>query len=96
MLGKLEPTILMLAIASVGMLSFFIGNAVHHLVKDDAYGVVGNTAIIFTGFLVTIEYGDRVGLIFRNLDDLFFVGLAGSCVALIVLSMFKMASNRLL
>lgn len=96
MLGKLDMTFLMMAVASIGMLSFFIGNAVHHLVKDDAYGVIGNTGIIFAGFVATIEYGNRIGLKFRDLDDLFFYGLAGSCVILIVLSMFKMASNRLL
>ncbi len=94
MLGKLDTSFLLFAIAIVGMLAFFIANAINALVREDAYGVTGNTIIITAGFLATVEYGSQYGLTFRNLTDVFLYGLAGAFATIFILSMVKMFANR--
>jgi hypothetical protein len=94
MLGKLDTSFLLFSLAIIGMLSFFIGNAINALIKDDAYGVTGNTIIVTAGFVVTVEYGQRYGLNFRNLQEVFLYGLAGAFAVMFVLAMAKIIVNR--
>ncbi len=94
MLAKLDFAFLLLALSVIGMLSFLIGNAINSILKQDSYGVLGNTAIMIAGFIITIEYGTRVGLRINALDEAVFAGLGGAFALLFVLSFFKIVSNR--
>jgi hypothetical protein len=96
MLRQFDTTFMLFAVCIIGMLSFFIGNAIHHLVREDAYGVIGNTVIITAGFIITVEYGNRFGIAFNGLNEMFLYGLAGSFAVLLFMSLLKMASNRFL
>lgn len=96
MFGKLDFAYLLLALAVIGMLSFLIGNAINNILKQDAYGVIGNTLIMASGFIITVEYAPRFGLRVNALDEAVFAGLGGAFAILLVLSVGKMVSNRYL
>lgn len=94
MLEKLDFAYLLLAIAVIGMLSFLIGNAINSILRQDSYGAMGNSAIMASGFLITIQYGPRYGLHINGFDEAVFAGLGGAFALLFVLSFFKIVSNR--
>ena len=94
MLEKLDLTYLGLALIVIGMLSFLVGNAINSILKNDSYGSFGNTAIVASGFLITIQYGPRFGLRINGLDEAIYAGLGGAFALLFLLSFAKMVSNR--
>ena len=67
MLWNLDPAWLMMAIATVAVLSYFFGAALHWLMREDGFGSFGNAIIISTGFFLAILVANQQGYNLRDL-----------------------------
>lgn len=95
MLWNLDASWLMMAVAVVVVLSFFLGSAIDALVHDDGFGSFGNSLIIAGGFFLTILAANHQGYNLHELHRAIMVGLAGAFVCLGSLTLFKALVVRL-
>ncbi len=95
MIWNLDISWLMMAIAVVSILSFFLGMALDGVMGDDGFGAVGNTVIITTGFFLGIFIANSYGIYLRDLKLAIAAGLAGSFICLAMLAISKSVLARL-
>lgn len=95
MIWNLDTSWLMMAVAIVSMLSFFLGMALDGVMSEDGFGAVGNTIIITTGFFLGIFVANSYGIYLKDLKLAVSVGLCGSFVCLITLAVTKNVIARL-
>lgn len=88
MLWNLDASWLMMAIATVAVLSVFLGSAIHSL-TNEGFGTVGNALIICSGFFLAIFLANQQGYNLRELRMAVPVGLGGAFVCLFVLTFIK-------
>src|SRR5438034_9023983 len=67
MLMKLDPAWLMMAIATVSVLSYFFGAALDALRRDDRFGSFGNAIVMSRGFFLTILAANYRGHVLHGL-----------------------------
>lgn len=95
MLMKLDLSWLMMAIATVAMLSYMLSLGLDALMKGDGFGPLGNAILIGGGFFLTILLGNTYGVRFRTLPEATLIGLGGAFSAFIVLTFIKAVLNRM-
>jgi hypothetical protein len=95
MLMKLDPFWLMMAVATVTVLSYFFGAALNALMRDDSFGSFGNAVIMSGGFFLTILAANHQGYVLRGLHFAVLVGLAGAFLLLTTLTFIRALVRRL-
>jgi hypothetical protein len=95
MLWNLDGTWLTMAVATVVVLSYFLGAAIDALVRDDGFGATGNAVIIACGFFLAILVANYQGHALRELHVAIMVGLAGAFAGLTALTLVKALLARL-
>lgn len=94
MLWNLDPAWLMMAIATVGLLSYFFGSALHWVMREDGFGSMGNGLIVSTGFFMAILVANHEGYYLREIHTAVVVGLSGAFVCLLTLTALKALLNK--
>ena len=69
---------LFLAVAGVATLSFFLGAAVDALLRDDAFGAIGNTLVLTCGFFGALLCANSFDIDFDSLKEGAAAGTAGA------------------
>ena len=95
MLWNLDASWLMMAIATVAVLSYFFGSALHWLMREDGFGGFGNAIIICVGFFLMILVANQQGYNLRDIHLAVLVGLSGAFLSLFSLTFFKGLIARL-
>ena len=95
MLMKLDPAWLMMAVATVSVLSYFFGAALDALMRDDSFGSFGNAIIMSGGFFLTILAANYRGYVLHGLHFAVLVGLAGAFLLLGSLTFIRALIKRL-
>jgi hypothetical protein len=95
MLWNLDAFWLTMAIATVVVLSFFLGAAIDTLTREDGFGATGNMIIIFGGFFLTILAANYQGYSLHELHRAIMVGLVGAFACLASLTLIKAVVARL-
>jgi hypothetical protein len=89
MLWNLDVSWLMMAVATVAVLSYFFGAALHWLRREDGFGAFGNAIIISGSFFLSIMFANQQGYNLRDLHIAVVVGLFGAFVVLASLTLIR-------
>jgi hypothetical protein len=89
MIWNLDTAWLLMAIATVVVLSFFFGAALDYLMRDDGFGSTGNMIIVSVGFFLGIVAVNQQGYDLHELHRAVMVGLAGAFVCLALMTLLK-------
>jgi hypothetical protein len=95
MLWNLDASWLMMAIATVAVLSYFFGSALDALMREDGFGSFGNALIVSGSFFASILAANQEGYNLRELHVAVLVGLGGAFVVLASLTLVKGLLARL-
>ena len=95
MIWNLDAAWLMMAVASVAVMGFFFGAALHAVMGDDGFGPMGNTALFTFGFFGAILAANDYGISLRHLDLAVAVGLGGAFLLIAALALTKAGMARL-
>jgi fluoride ion exporter CrcB/FEX len=95
MLWNLDPAWLMMAVATVAVLSYFFGAALHWLRREDGFGAFGNAIIISGSFFLSILVANHQGYNLRDLHLAVIVGLCGAFVVLASLTLLRALIARI-
>jgi len=95
MLWNLDGLWLMMAIAMVVVLAFFLGSMIDALVREDGFGATGNMVIMAGGFFLAILLANSRGYNLRDLHEAILVGLGGAFACLVSLTLAKALAQRL-
>lgn len=79
---------------SILLCSFFLASAMNGVLGRDGFGVIGNMVVIATGFYLGLWLGRYYGFSIRNFEVGVLVGLVGSFLSLLSLSVMKALLNR--
>lgn len=94
MFMHLDPVWAVLAIGSIVVLSFFIGNAVDLILKGDGFGQWGNMIICAAGFFGALYMAPRLGYPLRDIRIAVSFGIGGGFVLLCLLALLKAVFSR--
>lgn len=94
MLWKLDPAWLMMGVATVSVLSYFFGSALHFLMREDGFGSFGNAVIIAGGFFLTLIAFNYQGYRLDGLQIAVFLGLGGAFILLSSLTFLRALVKR--
>lgn len=89
MLWNLEPSWLMMAVASVIVMALFFGSALHAIMRDDGFGPIGNMVLFTAGFFIAIVAVNSWGVNLRDLTRAMATGLGGAFVVIATLAILK-------
>lgn len=89
MLWNLEPSWLMMAVASVIVMALFFGSALHAIMRDDGFGPIGNMVLFTAGFFIAIAAVNSWGVNLRDLTRAMATGLGGAFVVIATLAILK-------
>jgi uncharacterized membrane protein YeaQ/YmgE (transglycosylase-associated protein family) len=89
MLWNLEPSWLMMAVASVIVMALFFGSALHAIMRDDGFGPIGNMVLFTAGFFIAILVANSWGIHLRDLTRAVATGLGGAFVIIATLAILK-------
>lgn len=95
MLWKLDPTWLMMAVASVTVMGFFFGSIMDAIMADDGFGPFGNMILITIGFFASIFVANVHGISMGNLTFAMGTGLSGAFLTLAALALVKAGLARM-
>ncbi len=95
MIWNLDASWLLMAIAVVSMLSFFLGMALDGMMAKDSFGPTGNAAVITAGFFLGIFVANSYGIYLNDLKLAVVVGICSAFVAVLVLLLGKAIVARL-
>lgn len=95
MIWKLDPLWLMMAVATVSVLGYFLGNALDAVMRHDGFGAFGNMALFVAGFFGAIYLANTQGFVLHGLAHAATIGLGGAFVLIAFLAGCKAAISRL-
>jgi hypothetical protein len=90
MLGKLSFFWLMMAIVTVGLVSYFVSLMIDGVFGKDGFGTIGNMIVLTAGFFAGIVGAEAWGFHFRGLQMSTYVGVAGALALFTVLALCKL------
>lgn len=96
MFMHLDPVWAVLAIGSIVVLSFFIGNAVDLILKGDGFGQWGNMILCAAGFFGGLYLAPHLGYPLHDIRFAVAWGLGGGFLLLCALAFLKALFSRLL
>jgi hypothetical protein len=94
MLSQLDQGWLLIAIATIAILSFLLGLLSDVLMREDAFGPIGNGIIIGLGFFLGVVLPQHLGFTIDGIGMAMTAGLAGSIAVLAVLTLIKASFER--
>lgn len=94
MIEKLDPMWLTMMVATVSILSFFLGYAIHGLIGRQGYGAYGNAIIIAGGFFAAIYGANWYGFRFTDVTIATMTGVGGAFLCLLTLTGLKLMMSR--
>lgn len=86
---------IVLAIATVAILSYIVGVFFDGLMKDDGFGATGNMLVMTGGFYAAVLGANMRGIRFDTLGTGAAAGLTGAFVAMTLLVLAKAGLSRL-
>jgi hypothetical protein len=89
MIWNLETGWLMMAVASVAVLSLFFGSALDAIMREDGFGSLGNMLLFTFGFFAAIIIANTYGINLRDLKMAVAYGLGGAFATVSVLAALK-------
>lgn len=95
MLYALDTQTQLFLFTSIVVGSFFLGNAMDGVFGKHGFGIFGNMIIIAAGFFIGVWVSRYIGYPVGNFRFGVVVGLTGSFVSLLVLTILKALLNRL-
>ncbi len=95
MLLELDTIWIVLAIATVAIVSYIVGVFFDGLMKDDGFGAVGNMLVMTGGFFAAVLGANARGTDFDTLGTGAAAGLAGAFAAMALLGLAKAGLSRL-
>jgi uncharacterized membrane protein YeaQ/YmgE (transglycosylase-associated protein family) len=95
MIWNLEPGWLMMAVASVAVLSLFFGSALDAIMREDGFGPFGNMLLFTFGFFMAVIIANTWGISLRDLKLAMAWGLGGAFVTVSVLALIKAGAGRI-
>lgn len=94
MIWNLEPGWLMMAVATVAVLSLFFGSALDAIMREDGFGPIGNMFLFTFGFFMAIIVANTYGINLRDLKTAMAYGLGGAFATVSVLALIKAGAGR--
>lgn len=94
MIWNLEPGWLMMAVATVAVLSLFFGSALDAIMREDGFGPIGNMLLFTFGFFMAIIVANTYGVNLRDLKMAVAYGLGGAFLTVSVLALIKAGVGR--
>ena len=95
MIWNLDSGWVMMTVASVGVLAFFLGSALDAIMKEDGFGPTGNTILFATGFFSAIFVANTMGLSLRDPKLAVAWGLGGAFMLVSALALLRAGVARL-
>lgn len=95
MLWNIDTGWLLMAVATVAVLSFFFGAAIDALMRQDSFGMMGNGTLICGGFFLGIYLANLQGYNLRELHLAIIVGVVGGFVLLFSATFVKAMVMRM-
>lgn len=95
MIWNLDPGWLMMAVASVAVLAFFFGSALHAIMREDGFGPTGNMLLFTLGFFMAIIIANTWGISLRELKLAVAWGLGGAFTTVSLLALVKAGIARI-
>ena len=89
MIWNLETGWLMMAVASVAVLSLFFGSALDAIMREDGFGSLGNMLLFTFGFFMAIVIANTYGINLRDLKMAVAYGLGGAFATVSLLAALK-------
>jgi hypothetical protein len=96
MLLKIDPFWLIMAITTVGVLSYFVARIIDGVFGRDGFGTLGNMFVLTAGFFGSFIIAEQIRFAIHGLQMATFVGVAGALATFMVLAIAKLAIDRLL
>lgn len=94
MLWNLDTGWLLMAIAAVCVIGFFVGSALESIMGEDGFGPTGNMVVFVAGFFTAIFALNSYGISLRDVTLATSSGLAGAFVSICTLALLKAAVTR--
>ena len=89
MLWNLGPGWMLLALVSVGILSFIIATALDALMGENGFGASGNAIILTIGFFLSILVANKLGYRLSDLERAVAVGVGGAFVCFVTMTITR-------
>ena len=94
MLLHLDPSWLLMTVATVTVFGFFFGTALDAIMKDDGFGSTGNTLLFTTGFFAAVLIANSYGITLGDLKLAIAWGLGGAFIFISGLALLKAGLAR--
>ena len=95
MVWNLAAEWLILALATVAIISFIVGMALNAVVGDEAFGPTGNAVVIGGGFFLAIFVANSLGYPMKELTRALWTGFGGALACMAVLASAKAMLKKL-
>lgn len=95
MIWNLDPGWLMMAVASVAVLSLFFGSALDAIMREDGFGPLGNMILFTFGFFMAVIIANTWGINLRDLKLAVAWGLGGAFTTVSLLALLKAGIARI-
>lgn len=95
MIWNLDPAWLLMVIASVTVMAFFLGSALDSIMRHDGFGPFGNMLLFAGGFLGSVYIANLYGVSLRNLTMACAYGLGGAFALVGVSALVKACLARM-
>jgi hypothetical protein len=89
MIWNLDSGWLMMALASVAVMAFFFGSALHAIMREDGFGPTGNMLLFTVGFFAAVIIANTYGISLRDLKVAVGYGLGGAFALVSSLALVK-------
>lgn len=77
------------------MAAFLVGQAMHGIMHDQGFGVLGNALVLASGFVFGLSATDRLGYASAGIDGLTAIAIGTAFLALMLLAFIKRFILRL-
>jgi uncharacterized membrane protein YeaQ/YmgE (transglycosylase-associated protein family) len=95
MIWNLDSGWLMMAVASVAVLSLFFGSALDAIMREDGFGPLGNMILFTFGFFMAVIIANTWGINLRDLKVAVAWGLGGAFTTVSLLALLKAGVSRI-
>jgi hypothetical protein len=95
MLSKLSFFWLLMAVTTVGIISYFISLMIDGVFGKDGFGTLGNMFVLTAGFFIGLIVWEAMGYRIRGLQMGTFIGVGSSLATFTVLAFLKLILDKI-
>lgn len=95
MLSKLSFFWLMMAVTTVGIISYFVSLTIDGVFGKDGFGTIGNMVVLTAGFFIGLIVAEELGYRIRGLQMATFVGVGSALGTFIVCALCKLILDKI-